>query len=107
MAASAGSDPERQVALEGGAWLVAEKLPLLALSVASSSDHLPGPAEGGFDGQAGVASFALRLCNVLTAYLRYIGGMIWPFDLTMFYPYQTQLDATYVTYAVIAAGCCW
>ena len=47
--------------------------------------------------------FALRLCNVLTAYLRYIGGMIWPFDLTMFYPYQTQLDATYVTYAVIAA----
>ena len=45
----------------------------------------------------------LRICNVLTAYLRYIGGLFWPFDLTMFYPYQTSVDSVYITYAVIAA----
>ena len=84
-------------------WLVAEKLPLLALSAASSRITYLAQQKGASMAKLESLPFALRLCNVLTAYLRYIGGMIWPFDLTMFYPYQTQLDATYVTYAVIAA----
>ncbi len=84
-------------------WLVAEKLPLLALSVASSRITYLAQQKGASMAKLESLPFALRLSNVLTAYVRYIGGMIWPFDLTMFYPYETQLDPTYVTYVVMAA----
>jgi tetratricopeptide (TPR) repeat protein len=84
-------------------WLVAEKLPLLALSVVSSRITYLAQQKGASMANLNSLPLLLRIGNVLTGYARYIGGLFWPFDMAAFYPYQTMADATYATYAVVAA----
>lgn len=68
-------------------YLVVEKLPLLAISMASvylSSLSLQGQAE--FKTLDDVAMM-LRIANALTSYLEYVAKVIWPQNLAIFYPY--------------------
>ena len=88
--------PLRRMALKGDSsnadekafvTLVLEKLPLLALCLASSYLTMEAQRAGG-----AVASFvkyplSVRFENALVAYVRYLGKMFWPTDLALMYPH--------------------
>jgi protein O-mannosyl-transferase len=66
--------------------LVAEKLPLLALSVASSAVTVV--AQGRGNAITGLElGLGARLGNALVAYASYLGKTFWPADLAIFYPH--------------------
>ena len=69
-------------------WLVAEKLPLLALSAASAIITVRAQRAGGtMGGLMSSYSLAARLGNAAVAYVRYVGDAIWPARLAFFYPH--------------------
>jgi hypothetical protein len=69
-------------------WLLIEKLPLLALSVASAVVTLLAQRAGGTIGGAlNTYTFSSRLSNAIVAYVRYMGDAIWPKHLAFFYPH--------------------
>ena len=75
--------------------LLMEKVPLLALCVASSIATMKAQAAGG-----AVASFikyplSVRLENALVCYARYLGKLFWPANLAPMYPHP----GTSVTFA--------
>jgi len=65
--------------------LVLEKLPLLALSVASSAVTVN--AQERTLTTLGNLSFAVRVANTLHSYLMYIAKMLWPAGLAIYYPH--------------------
>ncbi len=81
--------------------LLLEKLPLLALSVASSWITLNAQAHGG----AVIATEALpvsdRLANGVVTIVRYLGKTIWPSHLSVFYPHPHSIPAIDVAGAVV------
>jgi len=71
--------------------LVLEKLPLLALSLvaaylSSASLQLSGSIKALDD-----VPMMLRIANALVSYVKYIGKMIWPHNLAVFYPYPESV----------------
>jgi tetratricopeptide (TPR) repeat protein len=66
--------------------LAAEKVPLLALSFASSLITLEAQSKAGAVSEA--FSFGERAANALSAYVTYLGQMLWPAGLAAFYPYR-------------------
>ena len=77
--------PAREIRSVG--WLVLEKLPLIALSVASSAVTLITQ-----QGAMGVQNpLSVRVPNALIAYVRYVRKMLWPVDLAVFYPYDPTI----------------
>lgn len=69
-------------------WLLAEKLPLCVLAVATLSRTLAAQQAAGAMVAGDQIPLAARLGNALWSYARYLGGTIWPFDLAVFYPLQ-------------------
>ncbi len=67
--------------------LVAEKLPLLALSVVSSLLTMLAHKGIGMEQSVLGLSLLLRVENALVSYARYIGKTIWPADLCILYPH--------------------
>jgi tetratricopeptide (TPR) repeat protein len=67
--------------------LVAEKVPLFALSAASSWITLYAQRSGGALGTAESLPFASRLENAIYSYAAYVGKGIWPSRLAVFYPH--------------------
>jgi protein O-mannosyl-transferase len=67
--------------------LVREKLPLMAMAVASAIVAFVAQTRGG--AVAGLQSFPLtgRVANALHSYVVYIGQTFWPVGLVAFYPY--------------------
>ncbi len=65
-------------------WLLLEKVPLLALCVASAVLTVNAQARGGATSYYGLT---LRLENALVSYARYLGKAFWPSRLALFYPY--------------------
>ena len=67
--------------------LVVEKLPLLALSIASSTVTAVAQARGGamVNLDLGMGS---RVGNSVVAYVRYLAKTAWPTDLAIYYPHQ-------------------
>jgi len=80
--------------------LIAEKLPLLALSAASSVVTMIAQAEGG-----AMRSLPLvqRVSNALVAYVTYIVKMIWPRGLAAQYPHP---EGTLPWWQIIGAALC-
>jgi hypothetical protein len=74
----------------GAGKLVLEKAPLFALAAASSIVTLivQRPAMERMEGVA----LGARIANATVAYLAYIGAMIWPRGLAIFYPYPHGLS---------------
>ncbi len=70
----------------GVAMLVVEKLPLLAMSAAASVVTLL--TQGGAGAVPALATLALgdRIANALTNYALYLGKIVWPAPLAVFYP---------------------
>ena len=77
---------ERRAKSELG-FLVMEKLPLLALSVASAVVTIRAQYESGAMSGPHWQPLPLRIQNAILAYARYLGKAIWPSHLTLIYPH--------------------
>jgi tetratricopeptide (TPR) repeat protein len=66
-------------------FLIAEKLPLLAICAVSSFVTLHTQSRGVSSGEA--LPLLSRIANAVVAYARYLGKTVWPADLTMHYPH--------------------
>jgi tetratricopeptide (TPR) repeat protein len=89
MSPAAGSAPsgEAVIPAKSFSWLVLEKLPLLALSVASAVITLHAQYESGAMSGPQWQPFPLRIGNAVIAYARYLGKASWPSQLTLIYPH--------------------
>ncbi len=67
--------------------LLWEKVPLLAMCVASAVLTINAQAAGGATSYYGRL---LRLENAIVAYARYLGKALWPSGLALFYPYPLK-----------------
>jgi Flp pilus assembly protein TadD len=70
-------------------WLLAGKLPLLALSVASSVVTVIAQNRGGALTGLELGLWS-RLGNAAVSYLRYVGKTIWPWPLAIYYPHPVD-----------------
>ncbi|MBW2493529.1 MAG: tetratricopeptide repeat protein, partial [Deltaproteobacteria bacterium] len=77
---SASPVPRRSVG-----FLIAEKLPLLAISAASSVATMQAQSRGILSIET--LPLLQRLANAVVAYVRYLGKIVWPADLAMHYPH--------------------
>ncbi len=102
-----GREPGRGEAEQGVAsrttlaWLIVEKLPLLALSLASSIATLWAQ-----HGAVGTLKCPLlyRLANADLSYVRYIRKMVWPDKLVVLYPFPHVFVIWQVVVAALALG---
>ncbi|MGA1979360.1 MAG: tetratricopeptide repeat protein [Sedimentisphaerales bacterium] len=67
--------------------LSAEKVPLLVLSALSSVITLTAQHSGGAIISMERVSLGYRIANMFVSYIKYIGKMIWPSRLAVFYPH--------------------
>lgn len=81
-------------------WLVAEKIPLLVFSFASSVVTVMAQEAGGAVRTLEQIPLGTRAANAVVAYVRYIGKMFWPVDLAVFYPYTPTISPL----AILGAG---
>ena len=74
--------------LDRSNWLLrlVEKLPLLALSIASSVVTFHMQHQSGAVSTLDAIPFDARIGNAMVAYVSYIGKMFWPLDLAPIYP---------------------
>lgn len=91
--------------------LVAEKIPLIILSLFSSFMTLKAAANEAMAGIE-ILPLSLRIENVVVSYTLYIMKMLWPEKLAVFYPYcfswpLWQVLATAIVLALITAFVLW
>jgi Flp pilus assembly protein TadD len=68
-------------------WLVAEKIPLIAMSVLLSVMTYIAQQHGGIVPTLEKMPLDYRVANMFLSYARYIGKMLWPSGLAVCYPY--------------------
>ena len=71
--------------------LIREKVPLIALAVASSVITVLVQRQGGAMTGLGLLPLSTRLENAAVAYGRYVGKLFWPTNMAVFYPYSEHL----------------
>lgn len=103
--------PLRRVRIERGqlgVWsrLMAEKLPLCALAIASSVVTVVFTSQRGAIGGLDVFPWSVRVANALAAYAAYIGDMVWPAGLAPFYPYELLSGMRVAVSALVLIGIC-
>jgi tetratricopeptide (TPR) repeat protein len=79
--------------------LVWEKIPLFAFSAISCFITFFVQKYGGAVASIEAIPFKLRVANAFISYVRYIGKMVWPLNLSVFYPQQQ-----WPTVQVLASG---
>lgn len=79
---------KQSIAAKPWAWLVLEKLPLLAMCAASSILTLRAQTAAGAVTSFSRYPLSIRLENAIVAYARYLGKALWPSHLSVMYPYQ-------------------
>jgi tetratricopeptide (TPR) repeat protein len=67
--------------------LIAEKAPLLLLSIASSLVTIVAQNRGGAVSDVASLGLSTRLANAVVEYMRYLGKTFWPGSLAVFYPH--------------------
>jgi protein O-mannosyl-transferase len=80
--------------------LVLEKLPLLALSAATAVVAMMAMRQAGMMPDTAELSIGGRLANVALSYVTYMGKMLWPLNLAVFYPYRHNPETGDVVMAV-------
>ncbi|MEW5774240.1 MAG: tetratricopeptide repeat protein [Thermodesulfobacteriota bacterium] len=73
--------------------LVLEKVPLLCLVVGASILAVASRQDVTAGVEAGERPLGLRLANALVAMARYLERVVWPQDLSVYYPYPESLPA--------------
>jgi Flp pilus assembly protein TadD len=84
---AAGSNGDMDGPVVPWSRLVAEKLPLLALSAASAILTMHAQQSGGAVRSSTEFSFGVRLANAIHAYAMYLWKMLWPARLAPLYPH--------------------
>ncbi|MCY2989851.1 MAG: hypothetical protein NTY19_18560, partial [Planctomycetota bacterium] len=84
--------------------LIVEKLPLLALSAASCLVTMIVQSRGGAVGSVTAFPVTVRLANAVVAYVAYLGKLIWPTRLAVFYPYHAIATWQWMSAAAVLAG---
>jgi Tfp pilus assembly protein PilF len=93
--------------------LVREKLPLLALAIASSIATFLVQMRVGAVGGLATLPVSFRIANALMSYVGYIGKMLWPARLAAYYPYPRSpagwpaLAAASLALLGVTAGVMW
>jgi tetratricopeptide (TPR) repeat protein len=82
-------------------WLLAEKLPLFALSAASAFMTMQAEKAGGAVQTFTRYSLPLRIETAVISYVRYLAHAFWPTNLVALYPHPTKL---YPAWQVAAAA---
>jgi hypothetical protein len=85
--------------------LVLEKVPFFALVAVSSFLTFFAQQRGGAVGSLEVFPLVTRMANALVSYVSYIGKMIWPNHLAVFYPYSGMLPTWQVAGAGLSLVC--
>jgi hypothetical protein len=83
------ADPEYKLSLIYP--LLREKVPLFILAILSSFVTYIAQQKGGFVQSIEAFSLSVRIGNALISYSAYIGKMIWPCNLAVFYPHRGAL----------------
>ena len=78
-----------------------EKLPLLALSAASSIVTFKVQRSAGAVAPIDILPLSQRLANAITAYVGYLYKTFWPVDLAVFYPRPDQLAIATLILAIL------
>jgi Tfp pilus assembly protein PilF len=92
---------------EGWKRLVLEKIPLLALSAASSVVTILAQRAGGAMASSQVYPLADRVENAIVSVAAYLGQTVWPVGLSFFYPHPrggASASVVLLSLAVIGAG---
>jgi tetratricopeptide (TPR) repeat protein len=71
--------------------LIKEKIPFFVLSAASGIITFYAQKKGGAVGSLDILPFNARMANAIVSYVDYIGKMIWPRNLAVFYPHPGML----------------
>jgi len=71
--------------------LLLEKLPLFALAAASCAVTMAAQRSGKAVTSLNFISFPERVANALVSYASYLGKMLWPADLAVFYPFRLEI----------------
>ncbi len=88
------------VRLRSAGYLIREKLPFFALAAASSVITILAQNAGGAVVSTQKLPVVTRLANALLSYVRYLGKIIWPEWLAVFYPYPRVFSTWEVGAAV-------
>lgn len=80
--------------------LLIEKIPMVILSLFSAYITLKA-ASGHAMASIDAVGLASRIENAAVSYVRYIGKMLWPIELSVFYPYVHSWPVIYITGAVL------
>lgn len=80
--------------------LLWEKIPLFFLSAVSSVVTYLAQESSGAVNSLAVIPFHIRIANATVSYASYIGKMIWPHKLAVFYPYPESI----VSWKIAGAG---
>ena len=84
-----------------------EKLPFLALAVASAVMTFTVQLHGGAVAGVDSISFGARVANALVAYVAYLGKMVYPANLIIFYPHVALPRWQVVAATVFLIGASW
>jgi protein O-mannosyl-transferase len=76
-------------AMKGLIW---EKIPLICLSIASSTITLWTQGQGGAIVSTESLSFFERVSNAIVSYAVYLGKIFWPVNLAVFYPHELPIS---------------
>lgn len=86
----------------GFLWLVAEKLPLMALSAGSVAITVLSAKKEAFGLSVGKGpDLILRLNNALVSYVRYLENAFWPQNLAFFYPFPESVPSVQAAFCAI------
>jgi len=81
--------------------LILEKLPFFGLALVSCAITFIGVKTAHNILSTEVVPWGFRLANVPVSYVRYLGKMVWPVDLAVFYPMPSHWEAWQVVGAVL------
>ena len=82
-----------------------EKLPLIALAASVSVVTYIAQQQGRAVQSLRAVPVGERVANALTTYVAYIGRMLWPMRLSVFYPYSHKLPLWHVVAAFAILAC--
>jgi tetratricopeptide (TPR) repeat protein len=83
--------------------LVWEKVPLLCLSAISCAITFLAQARGGAVESIKLLPFGVRVANAFASYFVYLGKMLWPTPLGVYYPYPENIHAYLPAWKVAGA----
>jgi tetratricopeptide (TPR) repeat protein len=85
--------------------LVREKIPFFVLSLVSFYSLYSSVEKSAISVSQVLAPVKLRIANALVSYVNYIGKMIWPAKLAVYYPYPNAVPTFKATGALLLLVC--